>query len=117
MSSSMADVCIFVLTAWRQNIQQRYLRRGTIAFPIASSSTIRVLLRHIHSLCSHTAFWRRYVGKHRGLNYMFGLDSEITLDAAFVGNETRYINHGDERDENVVARGVYTRHGLSQQAD
>lgn len=48
---------------------------------------------------------------------MFGLDSEITLDAAFVGNETRYINHGDERDENVVARGVYTHHGLSQQAD
>lgn len=48
---------------------------------------------------------------------MFGLDSEITLDAAFVGNETRYINHGDERDENVVARGVYTHQGLSQHAD
>ncbi|KAF8481374.1 hypothetical protein JB92DRAFT_3132945 [Gautieria morchelliformis] len=31
--------------------------------------------------------------RHLGRNYLFGLNAEWTIDAALVGNETRFINH------------------------
>ncbi|KAG6856158.1 hypothetical protein H0H87_007013 [Tephrocybe sp. NHM501043] len=37
------------------------------------------------------------IHKHVGLNYMFKVHSEITLDSAKLGNETRYLN--DSKDE------------------
>ncbi|OCH84782.1 hypothetical protein OBBRIDRAFT_798789 [Obba rivulosa] len=40
---------------------------------------------------------------HRGLNYSFDLNPELILDAAFSGNETRFINHGWDADLNVEA--------------
>ncbi|KAI0784073.1 hypothetical protein C8Q75DRAFT_781215 [Abortiporus biennis] len=44
--------------------------------------------------------------KHIGLNYAFELDKMYGLDAVSVGNETRYINHTEEENQNVIAKTV-----------
>ena len=46
--------------------------------------------------------WIR-TSKHIGLNYCFELNSTIVLDAARIGNETRYLNHS--KDGNCESRG------------
>ena len=44
--------------------------------------------------------------KHVRLNYSFTLNDRHHIDSARVGNETRYINHGLEKDKkaNSVAK-------------
>jgi hypothetical protein len=31
--------------------------------------------------------------KHRGRNYVFALNSTVSIDSSYAGNETRFINH------------------------
>ncbi|CCM01343.1 uncharacterized protein FIBRA_03393 [Fibroporia radiculosa] len=45
--------------------------------------------------------------RHRKLNYTFDLNMKQILDAATVGNETRYINHATGSKANVYARALY----------
>lgn len=51
-----------------------------------------------------TAEGREVLAAHRGRNYLFQLNEEYTIDATFVGNETRYINHAPGRAANCVAQ-------------
>jgi len=39
---------------------------------------------------------RETLRRHVGLNYNFGVNPDVNVDSARVGNETRYINHGRE---------------------
>ncbi|KAF8588188.1 hypothetical protein K439DRAFT_1335979, partial [Ramaria rubella] len=41
--------------------------------------------------------------QHLGRNYLFGLNVEWTIDAALVGNETRFINHATGNAANCKA--------------
>jgi len=41
---------------------------------------------------------------HRGLNYNFSTNETWIIDAARVGNNTRYANHAKEPDSNCEAR-------------
>ncbi|THV00713.1 SET domain-containing protein [Dendrothele bispora CBS 962.96] len=51
---------------------------------------------------------REVLNNFRELNYMFSLEKtkheEVLVDAAAVGNETRYLNHNDEKRSNCEAR-------------
>lgn len=54
------------------------------------------------------------VSRHRGLNYLFTLSegNPTTLDAATVGDPTRYLNH-PEIDANAKAQGDFMlRYGI-----
>jgi len=44
---------------------------------------------------------------HRGLNYGFDLNADLTLDAAFAGNETRCINDPRGPNSNVEAKTMW----------
>ena len=44
--------------------------------------------------------------KHRQLNYEFGLNDDQLLDAAWSGNDTRYINHAQDN-MNIDAASKY----------
>lgn len=50
--------------------------------------------------------------KHLGLNYSFGLNSEYHIDSARVGNETRFINHGEANKANATALSVLLWHDI-----
>ncbi|KZT66618.1 SET domain-containing protein [Daedalea quercina L-15889] len=43
------------------------------------------------------------VQKHRHLNYTFTLNADHILDSAWVGNDTRYLNHAQGEGENTTA--------------
>ena len=45
--------------------------------------------------------------RHLGRNYLFGLNGEWTIDAAVVGNETRFINHAHGSLANCRAEGTF----------
>lgn len=46
--------------------------------------------------------------RHLGRNYLFGLNAEWTIDAALVGNETRFINHARGSLANCRAEGKFS---------
>jgi hypothetical protein len=52
----------------------------------------------------YNSIFRQFVQRHTGRNYVFELDSEILLDAARVGNETRYLNHAQSPLSNCYAK-------------
>lgn len=45
------------------------------------------------------------LARHRGRNYLFKLELDRIIDCAFVGNETRYINHSIDN-ANCAAEGT-----------
>src|ERR1700719_2755729 len=51
----------------------------------------------------------RALSKYMKLNYLFTLNEEYIVDGARAGNETRYINHGNDKldQTNCVARSEY----------
>lgn len=55
---------------------------------------------------------------HLNRQYMFKLNSTLSVDGTFVGNESRYINHAPGDQANVRAHGpspqyvFYTMNGL-----
>lgn len=42
---------------------------------------------------------------HRGRNYLFELNSTLSVDGTYAGNDARYINH-DAQHPNCHAKGV-----------
>ena len=61
------------------------------------------------------ARWRlvhRMLRNHVGLNYSFSLNSEVNIDSARVGNETRYINHANDDRANAHAVGALSRRNV-----
>ncbi|KAI0062809.1 SET domain-containing protein [Artomyces pyxidatus] len=72
--------------------------------------------------CREYVALTRLLARHRGRNYVFGLDKEYTIDAAHVGNAARYINHAPVEEANCSATvryvngeyriGIYAEKGL-----
>ncbi|KAG7452006.1 uncharacterized protein BT62DRAFT_915773 [Guyanagaster necrorhizus] len=52
------------------------------------------------------------LNKYTGLNYNFELNLSLTLDAARRGNETRYLNHSDKPNCEVLVKNVNDEHRI-----
>lgn len=52
------------------------------------------------------------LNKYTGLNYNFELNSSLTLDASRRGNETRYLNHSDKPNCDVLVKNVNDEHRI-----
>ena len=69
------------------------------------------IITFISRLFAWIAGWHlvyRMLRKHVHLNYSFTLNQRQHVDSARVGNETRYINHGSEKEDkaNSMARSA-----------
>ena len=62
--------------------------------------------------CLTSCGWlvHRILRIHLGLNYSFTLNKVYHIDSARVGNETRYINHGEGDEANATAISVLLWH-------
>ena len=49
------------------------------------------------------------LAEHRGRFYVHKLNAELNVDASFVGNEARYINHAKGRDANCTVKSTWFR--------
>ncbi|KAK0209087.1 hypothetical protein DFS33DRAFT_1272159 [Desarmillaria ectypa] len=67
----------------------------------------------IRNLSSEESSQRSNIlNKYTGLNYNFELNSSLTLDAARRGNETRYLNHSDKPNCDVLVKNVNDEHRI-----
>ncbi|KAK0434001.1 hypothetical protein EV421DRAFT_2023230 [Armillaria borealis] len=67
----------------------------------------------IRNLSSEESSHRSNIlNKYTGLNYNFELNSSLTLDASRRGNETRYLNHSDKPNCDVLVRNVNDEHRI-----
>ncbi|KAH9974853.1 hypothetical protein BJV74DRAFT_183098 [Russula compacta] len=83
------------------------IKRGAFglgAFAVHKIRNAEFIGEYIGELISNTDDQREILRTHVGLNYSFKLDGLHNIDSARVGNETRYINHAEEKDANAVAR-------------
>jgi len=76
---------------------------GLGAFAVESIRKDQFIGEYIGELLSTKDDGRDIMRKHLGLNYSFGLNSEYHIDSARVGNETRFINHGEGDKANATA--------------
>ncbi|KAK0466172.1 SET domain-containing protein [Desarmillaria tabescens] len=68
----------------------------------------------IRNLSSEESSQRSNIlNKYTGLNYNFELNSSLTLDAARRGNETRYLNHSDKPNCDVIVKNVNDEHRIA----
>ena len=49
---------------------------------------------------------RSILANHVGRSYAFELNPEVVVDAGEAGNESRFINHGDDKEANVSVYSV-----------
>ena len=55
--------------------------------------------------------------RHRGRNYVYGLNQSFSIDGTYVGNETRFINHAPKQKANGKVASEYARDSCQQSAD
>ncbi|KAK0233935.1 hypothetical protein IW262DRAFT_1290853 [Armillaria fumosa] len=68
----------------------------------------------IRNLSSEESSHRSNIlNKYTGLNYNFELNSSLTLDASRRGNETRYLNHSDKPNCEVLVKNVNDEHRIA----
>lgn len=68
----------------------------------------RSWVRCIKCYSYQTTNGNRVQTRHLGRNYLFALNAVWTIDAAVVGNETRFINHAQGSSANCRAEGTFT---------
>ncbi|KAH9948037.1 hypothetical protein B0H21DRAFT_290432 [Amylocystis lapponica] len=77
---------------------------GLGTFAVRAIPKNKYIGEYVSEYMDNTAEGPGVIHKHRRMNYLFELNSTWCLDAAFLGNETRYINHPPNADDtNVVA--------------
>ncbi|KIY73930.1 SET domain-containing protein [Cylindrobasidium torrendii FP15055 ss-10] len=78
---------------------------GRGVFALCDMKKDEYIIEYIGELIRDTTLeGREVLATHRGRNYLFQLNKEYTIDATFVGNEARYINHAPGRTANCFAR-------------
>ncbi|KAI0297413.1 hypothetical protein BC826DRAFT_165885 [Russula brevipes] len=82
---------------------------GLGAFAVKPIHSDQFIGEYIGELIPISDDKRMKLREHVGLNYNFTLDKENAIDSARVGNETRYINHGEQKDANAtgIAKFVF----------
>jgi histone-lysine N-methyltransferase EZH2 len=66
---------------------------GELIYEPTTESREWVLLLSVLNLKPQTHILHRDLVKHRGRNYVFGLNTTVSIDSSYAGNETRFINH------------------------
>ncbi|KAF9262759.1 hypothetical protein L218DRAFT_1000321 [Marasmius fiardii PR-910] len=71
---------------------------GLGCFVLEPVVTSEFILEYVGQLIFDlTALSRDIVSSHRKRNYVYELNGSLVIDAAYAGNEARYINHDSER--------------------
>ncbi|TFY80287.1 hypothetical protein EWM64_g3723 [Hericium alpestre] len=108
-----AGLCQNCALQWREAkvVEVRVGRWGLglhLLEPVKSGSLVIEYVGEI--ILPATMASRDDVSRHRGRNYVFGLNETYAVDAGIAGNPARYINHAPEEEANCKAH-VYLVNG------
>ncbi|TFY62080.1 hypothetical protein EVJ58_g4096 [Rhodofomes roseus] len=103
-SIDMQAVCNEILTVSAQQLIVKNGQHGQGTFANVDIGKDTVIGEYIAELFpNELSHFLHALFTHRHLNYTFNVNVRDVLDAAWVGNETRYMNHAKGKAENITA--------------
>ncbi|KZP28321.1 SET domain-containing protein [Athelia psychrophila] len=93
---SSGEIChnVCIQQGRRKGLEVRESTWGLGAFLTEDVNAGELISEYIGELIYElTTDSRQDLSKHSGRNYVFALNSTVSIDSSYVGNETRFVNH------------------------